>query len=202
MLLTRHPWSAILSNMKLSEWARKNGLSYRTAWRLFKAGSLPCHSEQLKTGTILVHPEEARATKVVLYGRVSSHDQKEDLTRQIQRLRDYCASQGWPIADEATEIGSGLIGRRKVLLRLLGDPSVSHIVVEHRDRLTRFGSEMIEATLSAAHRELVVVNETECKDDLVQDFIDVVTSMCARIYGRRSAKNRARRALEAAGEDS
>ena len=188
--------------MKLSEWAKKNGLSYRTAWRLFKAGSLPCRSEQLKTGTILVHPEKVMATKIVLYGRVSSHDQKEDLDRQMQRLRNFCAAQGWTVTSEATEIGSGLNGCRKILLRLLRDASISHIVVEHRDRLARFGSEMVEATLSSGHRNLVIMNETECKDDLVQDFVDVVTSMCARIYGRRSAKNRAQRALKAANEDN
>lgn len=71
------------------------------------------------------------------------------------------------------------------------------IVVEHKDRLTRFGFELIEAALSATNREIIVLNNTEEKMELVQDFIDVITSMCARIYGQRSAKNKAKRAIAA-----
>ena len=71
-------------------------------------------------------------------------------------------------------------------------------MVEHRDRLARFGVEYLEAALGAQGREVLVVEAGEQKLDLVQDFVDVVTSMCARIYGRRAAKNRARRALAAA----
>jgi predicted site-specific integrase-resolvase len=74
---------------------------------------------------------------------------------------------------------------------------VGIIVVEHRDRLARFGSEYIEAALNATGRRLIVVDAGEMKDDMVQDMIDVLTSFCARLYGRRSAKNRAIRALEA-----
>lgn len=84
-----------------------------------------------------------------------------------------------------------------MLIGLLENPSVSIIVVEHRDRLARFGSDYIIASLKAANRVLEVVNETECKDDLVQDMMDVLTSFCARLYGKRSARNRAERALEA-----
>lgn len=188
--------------MRLSAWAKQQGLSYRTAHRLFKSGKLPIPSSQLATGTILVHPEQKNANqRVALYGRVSSHDQKADLERQMDRLRQYAAAQGMPVAVEQREIGSGLNGRRKKLLSLLADKSITVLVVEHRDRLARFGVEYIEAALSCAGRRLIVLNETEKTDDLIQDFVDVVTSMCARIYGRRSARNRAKRALEAASED-
>jgi putative resolvase len=84
-------------------------------------------------------------------------------------------------------------------MRLLADPSVHTIVVEHRDRLARFGAEYIEAAMSASGRKVVVVDQTEMKDDLVQDMVDVLTSFCARLYGRRAAKNRAAKALAAAG---
>ena len=189
--------------MKLSDWAKRNGLSYRTAHRLFKAGKLPCRSEQLATGTILVHHEEQSPihAAVALYGRVSSHDQKDDLNRQMERLRDYAAARGFRVVSECSEVGSGLNGRRKRLLKLLADKSVSIILVEHRDRLSRFGVAYIEAAMGAANKRLVVMNEEEETSDLVQDFIDVVTSMCARIYGRRSAKNRAKRAIEAAANE-
>lgn len=81
---------------------------------------------------------------------------------------------------------------------LLKEKSIEGIAVEHRDRLARFGSEYLEAALLASGRKLVVIDSKELKDDLVQDMIDVLTSFCARLYGRRAAKNRAMKALEAA----
>ena len=86
------------------------------------------------------------------------------------------------------------------MLKLLTDPSVSIIVVEHRDRLARFGAEFVSAALAASNRQLQVMNQTECNDDLVQDMVDVLTSFCARLYGKRAARNRAQRALEAVGD--
>jgi putative resolvase len=94
------------------------------------------------------------------------------------------------------EIGSGLNGHRPKLMKLLSDPAVSRIVVEHRDRLMRFRAEYVEAALSAQGRKLVVLDERELKDDLVQDMIEVLTSFCARLYGRRSARNRAKKAVD------
>jgi len=184
--------------MKLSEYAKSKGLSYKTAWRMYKAGKIPHPTEQLPTGTIIVYADQdSKQRKTILYARVSSHDQKEDLKRQVERLKDYCAHQGLIISKEITEIGSGLNGKRKKLLKILTDDSITTIVVEHRDRLTCFGFEYLEASLRASHRQIIVINETECKDDLVQDMIDVLTSFCARLYGRRSAKQRAKKALEA-----
>ena len=178
-------------SMKLSTWAKQNGIAYKTAWKMFQAGQLPVRAEQFATGTIVVHSEQPVVQRVVLYGRVSSADQKPDLLRQMERLRTFSATHGWEIAAEVTDIGSGLNGHRKGVLRLLADPTATHIVVEHRDRLARFGAEMVAASLKATGRQLVVVNQTEFKDDLVQDFVDVVTCLCARIYGRRAARNRA-----------
>jgi len=97
-----------------------------------------------------------------------------------------------------TEVGSGLNGRRRKLHRLLADPGVDTIVVEHRDRLARFGVEYLEAALSATGRRLVVLDPAETADDLVRDITEVLTSMCARLYGRRCARNRAARAVAVA----
>ena len=133
-----------------------------------------------------------------MYSRVSSSDRKDDLTRQAARLRDFSAARGWSDVREISEVGSGLNGHRNGLMRILKDATVKTVVVEHRDRLARFGVEYIEAALSSCGREIVVLNEAENKLDIVQDFVDVVTSMCARIYGRRSAKNRATAAIAAA----
>lgn len=184
--------------MKLSDWARKQGISYLTAWRWFKAGKLPVPARQLPTGTILVEEPNPEG-RTVLYARVSSADQKEDLQRQVQRLEAFAWEQGWRDFDVVAEIGSGLNGKRKKLLRVLRDPTVSRIVVEHRDRLSRFGFEMLEAALAAAGTRVVVVEEGEGTDDLVRDLLEILTSACGRLDGRRSARNRAKRALEAMG---
>lgn len=188
--------------MKLSEWAKRQGITYKTAWRWFKAGTLPVPYTQLPSGTILVHPPEADTSKMVaLYARVSSGDQKADLDRQLGRLATFATSQGFAVIKSVSEIGSGLNGHRPKLMKLLADQKMQVILVEHRERLARFGSDYIEAALAASGRKLIVVDKAEMKDDLIQDMIDVLTSFCARLYGRRSAKNRALNAVAAAHEE-
>jgi putative resolvase len=93
-------------------------------------------------------------------------------------------------------------GRRRKLHRLLDDPDTAVIVVEHRDRLARFGVEHLEAVLSASGRRLVVLDPAESADDLVRDVTEVLTSMCARPYGQRAAKSRPARAIAAATGES
>ncbi len=188
--------------VRLSAWAKQAGVSFKTAQRWFYAGKMPVPTERTHTGRIMVRIEEPAATdeRTVLYARVSSSDQKADCARQADRLRALAAAHGWANVEVVTEIGSGLNGHRKQLVRLLSDPTVRRIVVEHRDRLARFGVEYIEAAMTAQGRTLVFAEAGEQKLDIVQDFVDVVTSMCARIYGQRAAKNRARRALAAAAE--
>jgi putative resolvase len=185
--------------MKLSAWAKANGLAYQTAWRMWRDGKLPVPAEQLPTGTIIVHPPKAAAVdSVAIYARVSSADQKADLERQLGRLAEYASRERLTIIRSVAEIGPGLNGQRAKIIRLLSDPAVQAIVVEHRDRLARFGSEYIEAALAACGRKLIVVDQAEMKDDLVADMVDVLTWFCARLYGRRAAKNRAAKALAAA----
>jgi len=146
-------------------------------------------------------PVPVIAGRVVLYGRVSSSDQRADLTRQVDRLRTFAAGRGLANVEVIEEIGSGLDGHRKKLGKILADPAVSILVVEHRARLARFGVENIEAALAAQGRTILVMEAGEQKLDIVQDFVDVVTSMCARIYGRRAAGDRATCALAAAAEE-
>jgi putative resolvase len=182
--------------MKLSAWAKKQGVSYKTAWRWFKAGTLP-RAEQMPSGTVVVHEDETPSAAVALYARVSSHEQKDQLAAQLGRLSEYASREKLLVIRAITEIGSGLNGHRPKLMKLLGDPSISAIVVEHRDRLMRFGSEYVESALSANGRNIIIVNPEEMKDDLVRDMIEVLTSFCARLYGRRSSRNRAKKAIEA-----
>jgi putative resolvase len=188
--------------MKLSAWAKANGLTYKTAWRMWRDGRLPIPAEQLPTGTVIVHPPPApSAEAVALSARVSSADQKADLERQLGRLADDASRERLTVIRSVSEIGSGLNGHRAKVMRLLADPAVRTLVVEHRDRLARFGAEYIEAALAAGGRKLVVVDQAEMNDDLVQDMVDVLTSFCARLYGRRAAKNRAEKALAAAAAE-
>jgi putative resolvase len=182
--------------MKLAVWAREAGIHAKTAYRWFDRGVLPVPARRLPTGTILVEPPRVgRPGRTAVYARVSSHDQVGDLDRQVARVTEWASRRGYTVGVEEREVGSGLNGRRRRLMRLLADPTVSTIVVEHRDRLARFGAEYIEATLAACGRRRVVVDPAEATDDLARDMVDVLTSFCARLYGRRSARNRALRAL-------
>jgi putative resolvase len=187
--------------VKLSVWAKEQGVSYRTALNWFHAGALPVPARQLPTGTILVDPPVRETGVTVAYCRVSSHEEKADLERQAGRVLTMCSGRGIRIDRTVTEIGSGLNGRCTKLRRLLGDPTVSTIVVEHRDRLARFGVEYLEAALSAHGRTVVVLDDTEVADDLARDMTEVLTAMCARLYGRRSASRRAAAAVVAIGNE-
>jgi putative resolvase len=153
---------------------------------------MPVPWQQSPTGTILVDaPMEEKPSAVALYARVSSHDQRGDLDRQLARLSSYAAEHDLHVVEAVAEVGSGLNGKRRKLLRLLSDATIAAVVVEHRDRFARFGSEYLEAALAASGRRLIVVDSSEMNDDLVQDMISVLTSFCARLYGKRSARNRA-----------
>lgn len=190
--------------MKLRVFAEKRGISYQTAWRWFKSGKFPpgVTMEQMPTGTVIVTELSSPTAlspgmTVALYARASSSDQKNDLDAQLGRLATYANAHKWTVVESVTEVGSGLNGRRSKLIKILASPNVSAIVVEHRDRLMRFGSEYVEAALTAQGRKLIVIDPSEVKDDLVQDMIEVLTSFCARLYGRRSAKNKAMKAMKA-----
>jgi putative resolvase len=185
--------------MKLAEWARVNRVHPQTAYRWFRQGTMPVPAQRLPSGTILVDaPESPSGGRAVLYARVSAHDQRADLDRQVSRMTAWATGQGVAVAEVVTEVGSGLNGKRPKLKRLLADPQATVIVVEHRDRLARFGVEHLEAALSAHGRRLVVVDPGETGDDLERDMIEVLTSFCARLYGRRGARNRAMRAVTCA----
>ncbi|MEU0836665.1 IS607 family transposase [Streptomyces sp. NPDC005969] len=188
--------------MNLTEWARVQGVHPQTAYRWFREGTLPVPAQRVGPRTILVNVEAVAAPGTVggvgLYARVSSRDQAGDLRRQVARLSRWAAQSGHRVVRVESEIGSGVNGSRVRARRLLADPDVTTVVVEHRDRLGRMNTELVEAALEAADRRLVVLDDGELEDDLVRDMVDVLTSFCTRLYGRRSAKNRARKALEAA----
>jgi len=131
--------------------------------------------------------------RIALYARVSAADQKSDLERQVQRLRDYAAARGYQVAKEVTEIASGLNDSRPKFLKLLADPTIGTIIVEHKDRGTRFGWTSITTLMEAQGRRIEAVFPDETKDDLVNDFVSIITSMAASMYGRRGSRRRAER---------
>ena len=166
--------------MKLSDYAKKLGVSYRTAWNHYKAGLLP-NARQLPTGVIIVDEESfVIQQRTAVYARVSSSENKSNLLSQSKRVQDFCAARGWVVSKVVEECGSGLNDNRKKLEQLLLDKTITRIVVEHKDRLTRFGFNYIKNLWKG---EIVIINEVvEDEKDLVQDFVSLVTSFTARLY--------------------
>lgn len=190
--------------MNLAEWARIQGVHPQTAYRWFREGTLPVPAVRVNQRTILVSPDApvgAEAQAFGLYARVSSHDQRGDLDRQLARLTRWAADAGGQVVRVESEVGSGINGARTKVRRLLADPKVITVVVEHRDRLGRMNTGLVESALAADGRRLVVLDQAEVTDDLVRDMVEVLTSFCARLYGCRSARNRAEKALRCAGRD-
>jgi predicted site-specific integrase-resolvase len=189
--------------VNLTEWAEQQGISKFTAYRWLREGKLPV--PVTKVGRLwLVNLEnpaptaKAAGARCVVYARVSSADQKPSLDSQVANCVVWATQNGHSVDQVVTEVGSGLNGHRAKFTKLLKDPSVGTIIVEHRDRAARFGVEHLEAALSAQNRKLAVIDEGELQDDLVRDMTDVLTSFCARLYGKRGAKARAKAALKTA----
>ena len=193
----------ISRRISLTAWGRLYGFDKATTSRLHRQGKLPpdLKIERFPTGRYYVVVPPETDSRCVLYARVSSNDQREDLDRQAGRLVEWATRQGYRPDEVVKEIGSGLNGNRRQLRRIVGDGTVGIIIVEHRERLCRFGFEYIEAALSARGARILIMEEEEIEDDLVRDVTEVMTSLCARLYGRRSARRRAERAMVAAKED-
>ena len=191
--------------MLVKEWAEREHLHPQTVWKWCRTGKMPVPVEHTPSGMWLVHdpkyetpaPSDAEQSRTVCYARVSSAGQKADLQRQADRLKAFALGMGVEAPEVVTETGSGMNDKRRKLNRLLADPGVGVIIVEHRDRLARMNAGLIESALKAQGRRLIVVDDRELDDDLVRDMTEVLTSLCARLYGRRAASNKAKAALKA-----
>lgn len=183
----------------MREWALEQGVHPKTAYRWFREGTLPVPARRAGR-LILVDPDPKPAVvgRVVAYCRVSSADQKDDLERQAGRVVVGASGRGLAVGQVVSEVGSGMNGHRRKLTKLLSDPAVTVIVVEHRDRLTRFGFEHLQASMAACGRSIVVLESQETTSDLVRDVTEVLTSLCARLYGQRSPARRAAKAVAVA----
>lgn len=133
--------------------------------------------------------------KTIAYARVSSHDQKNDLERQKQVLELFCSRNGWTF-DMISDLGSGMNYQKRGLKRLLNailDDDVGRLVLTHKDRLLRFGAELVFAICEAKEVEVVIINkgeDTTFEEDLATDVLEIITVFSARLYGSRSKKNK------------
>jgi putative resolvase len=190
--------------MKLSQYAKQQGISYRTALRWFRAGTIKGY--QAPTGTIIVQEGEwpHQVQNVAIYARVSSAEHRANLERQAERLVQYCEVRGYQVTQVVKEIASGVNESRPKLLALLKDTSITLLVVEHRDRLTRFGFHYIETLLETQGRGIEVVNVAENDtEELLADLVAIVSSFTARLYGQRRAKRKTERMMaELEAEDA
>lgn len=184
--------------MKLSQYAKQQGISYSTALRWWHQGVI--RGYQAPSGTIIVEIEDktrASEERVAIYARVSSAEHRENLERQAERLTQYCTIRGYRVVKLVKEIGSGVNDSRPKLLSLLRDPLITRVVVEQKDRLTRFGFRYIETLLALQGRTIEVAGPAENnKEDLLHDLASIVYAICARLYGQRRAKRKTERLVE------
>lgn len=189
--------------MKLSDYAKKAGLSYQTVWRMWKRGELNAY--QLPTGTIVVITDNSDSKNeaiACIYSRVSSAENKSNLNAQAERLTNYAIARGYRVYKVVKEVGSGLNDNRKQLAKILVDDNYNILVVEHKDRLARFGTNYLKILLEKTGKRLEIVNEAENgKDELMQDLVSIITSFCARLYGLRRSKRKTEKIIKELAEN-
>ena len=185
--------------IKASEYAKKMSLHIRTVYRYYHNGKIKGYQDK-ETGTIFIlNPfksknEDNLENKVVLYARVSSNENKNNLESQLERLRLFAITKGYQIVKEIKEVGSGLNDNRSKLNYLLEKElnKFEILLVEHKDRLTRFGFNYIDILLKSHNK----------KEDLIQDFVSIITSFCARIYGQRRSKRKTEKLIKELEDES
>lgn len=190
--------------MKLSTWAKKQGIAYSTAFRWFKQGTFPAKAIQLETGTILVEDENiiSRNENIVIYCRVSNNSRKDELEYQVDRCLEFCRAKGLEVNKIYKEIASGMNDKRNKLSLML-DSNPTKIIVEHKDRLTRFGFNYLEKLLSKLGCEIIVINrDFENENDLLKDMVSIITSFCCRLYGLRRGNNKAKKIQQVIDEEN
>lgn len=201
-----------MRKIKLSTWAEENNYSWRGAYARFKRGKIKNAFQDEDTGSIFVIVEcdsdssnkfeineNNIETYVYIYARVSSFKQKNDLIRQINRIEDFSAAKGYIVDKIFKEVASGMSDNRKQLNKLYelckenyekNKKNKNIIVVENKDRLTRYGFAFVKNMFSLLNTEIVVINQTEQTTDSLQDLISVIYSFCAKTYSKRKSKEK------------
>lgn len=190
--------------MKLSKYAKQKGVHYKTAYNWFKAGQIP-GAYQHVTGTIIVpdvQPNVNTNNHVVTYSRVSNNSRRKELEYQVERIRVFCLAKGIVINKEYKEVASGMNDNRKQLWDMINsNPQI--IIIENKDRLTRFGFNYLNRLLKRQGCKIIVINESkEDEQDLIRDLVSIITSFCCRLYGLRRGYNKAKRIRKEIEDDS
>lgn len=197
--------------IKASEYAKKISLNVRTVYRYYHNGKIKGYQDK-ETGTIFIlnpfkneNNEDNLKNKVVLYARVSSSENKTNLESQLEKLRLFASAKGYQIVKEIKDIGSGLNDNRSKLNELFEKElnNFEILLVEHKDRLTRFGFNYIDILLKSHNKKIEVINLVDNnKEELIQDFVSVITSFCARIYSQRISKRKVEKLIKELEDES
>jgi len=176
--------------IKLSDYAKNMSITYRTAWNHYKRGLIDGAFKD-KLGNIFIPKQIETDKTVAIYCRVSSSEMKENLDRQLDRLIEYSNRNNFKINKSVKEIGSGMNDQRPKLIKLLQDKSWDILLIEHKDRLTRFGFNYIQTLLELQDRKIIVVNNQDSdKNSLMEDLVSIIYSFSARMYGLRKKRNK------------
>lgn len=176
--------------MKLSEYAKRKGISYKTAWRWFKQGIIKGY--QVPTGTIIVEEESSkRGNRVIIYARVSDRARRDELEGQARRLMEYAVARGYQIVAVVKEIGSGVSDKRKKLIEVFSRDDYDILLVEHKGKLTSFGFTYIQKLLERLGKHVEEVNASQDdREELIRDFFYLVRSLTVKLYGIKRAKEK------------
>lgn len=179
--------------IKLSQFAKKYNITYRTAWQWAKDGKIN-NLEKTPTGGHVVNESEINngaEQTTDIYARVSNAEQRDNLENQAKLCEQFCISKGLKIRKVYKEVGSGMNDNRKMINKIFQNPP-TNLVVLYKDRLTRFGFNYIKEALISKNCNLIVINENNSEsEDLLKDFIAVITSFCCRLYGARRGQSKA-----------
>lgn len=178
--------------IKLSEYAKNKSITYRTAWKHFVCEQIDGAYKD-NTGHVYVPIVENNNSNsnAVVYARVSSNDRKQSLIEQQKRLEEFVALKDLNLINSYKEIASGMNDNRPILNKILNDDSWNILVVENKDRLTRFSFNYLQTLLKKQNKQIIVLNSTDNDNqDLMKDLISVIYSFSARMYGLRRKKNK------------
>lgn len=185
--------------IKLSQLAKDLNLNYQTIFRWHKSKKI--NTIQTKSSSIFItqkeynkilnipEQEQKEDEKIVIYCRVSSTKNRKNLETQKERLINYCNAKGYQVYKVIEEFGSGINDSRPKLTKLLENLNFTKIVIEHKDKLTRMGFNYLNIYCKSHNKEIEIINNVDTdKEDIIQDFVSIITSYYTKIYGRRRSK--------------
>lgn len=189
--------------MRLRQYCKKNHICYMTGYKWFKQGKIE-GAYQLQTGTIMIKDEEQnqKEQNVVIYCRVSNRDRKKELEYQVDRCKNYCLNKGYNVNAIYKQIASGMNDNRKQFWKMI-QSNPTKIIIQNKDRLTRFGFEYIKRLGQKLQIQIQVIfpNDND-QQDLIKDLVSIITSFCCRLYGLRRGYNKAKKIQEEIKNDN